>query len=206
MKSYPIIPPVYLTATYKFDKTDDLIEVVQNRSGFIYSRWDNPTVQESEKVMARLEGFDSALAFSSGMAAISTSLLCFLHRDSRIIYQREIYGGTFELLSELLPRLGVETVAINCENKNLFFEEIKKGVSILYLESPTNPLLRVVDIEPLAAAAHQQGAIVMLDSTFASPVNQQPKILASILCFTAPQNISADTTTLPPVLLAAPKK
>lgn len=109
MKSEPIIPPVFLTATYKFKKTDDLIDVVQNRSGFIYSRWDNPIIQEAEKALAQVEDYDHALAFGSGVAAISTSIFALLRKGSRIVYQREIYGGTFELLNDIVPRLGIET-------------------------------------------------------------------------------------------------
>ena len=73
MKGKPVIPPVYLTATYQFDESDDLIDVVQNRSGFLYSRWDNPSVVEVENTFAELEGYDHALGFSSGMAAITTT-------------------------------------------------------------------------------------------------------------------------------------
>ena len=175
MKSTPVIPPLVLSATYKFDHSDDLIDVVQNHSGFIYSRWDNPTVQETEKVMAQLEGYETALGFSSGMAAITSSLLAFLNNGDRIVTQREIYGGTHEFFNDFTPRLGIETIDINIDDINRFYREIDKGLKILYLETPTNPLLRVIDIKPLAEAAHKKGAIVMLDSTFASPINQQAK-------------------------------
>jgi cystathionine gamma-synthase len=175
MKSVPLIPPVCLTATYKFEKSDDLIDVVQHHSGHIYSRWDNPTVQAVEKALARLEDYTHALAFGSGMAAITTSILAFLDRKSRIVYQREIYGGTHEFLHDYLPRLGVSTTSVNCYDIEGILSEIERGLTILYLETPTNPTLRVVDLEPLVAAAHKKGAIVLLDSTFASPVNQHPK-------------------------------
>ncbi|MBN1222551.1 MAG: aminotransferase class I/II-fold pyridoxal phosphate-dependent enzyme [Candidatus Aminicenantes bacterium] len=175
MKSVPLIPPVCLTATYRFGKSDDLIDVVQNHSGHLYSRWDNPTVQETEKSLAHLEDYPHALAFGSGMAAITTSILAFIDKSSRIVYQREVYGGTHEFLHDYLPRLGVETVGVNCDDTRRFQEEIEKGLSVLYLETPTNPLLRVVGLEPLVRAAHRQEALVMLDSTFASPLNQHPK-------------------------------
>ena len=174
MLGKPIIPPVHLTATYKFDKSDDLIDVVQNRSGYLYSRWDNPSVMEVENAMAALEGFDRALGFGSGMAAITTAIMANIGVGSRIIATREIYGATFELLDNVLPKLNVETVLINCWDTRKIKKEIEKGVSVLYLETPTNPLLRVVDIKPLAQLAHDKGGIVMLDSTFASPINQHP--------------------------------
>jgi len=174
VKGKPVIPPVHLTATYKFENSDDLIDVVQNHSGYIYSRWHNPSVVAVENALAQMEGYDKALGFGSGMAAITTALMANIQSGSRIVATREIYGATFEFLNDILPQLKVETVFVNCWNKSRLLAEIDKGVSILYLETPTNPLLRVVDIKPLAEAAHQKGAVVMLDSTFASPVNQHP--------------------------------
>jgi cystathionine gamma-synthase len=174
MKGKPVIPPVHLTATYKFENTDELIDVVQNHSGYIYSRWHNPTVVTAENALAQLEGYDKALGFGSGMAAITTAIMAHVQSGCRVIATPEIYGATFEFLNDVLPRLNVETVFVNCWKKAQLLAEIDKGVSVLYLETPTNPLLRVADVKPLAEAAHQKGAIVMLDSTFASPVNQHP--------------------------------
>jgi cystathionine gamma-synthase len=174
MKSKPLIHPVYLTATYQFDHSDELIDVVQNRSGYIYSRWDNPSVVAAEKSLAELEGYDHALGFSSGMAAITTAVLANLRSGDRIVAMQELYGGTFELFNDILNGLGIETVFINCWKTEQLIDEMEKGLSILYLESPTNPLLRVADVKALSRAARNQGAIVLLDSTFASPVNQHP--------------------------------
>jgi cystathionine gamma-synthase len=174
MKGKPVIPPLYLTATYQFDKSDDLIDVVQNRSGYIYSRWDNPSVMEVEETLAELEGCDRSLGFGSGMAAITTAIMANIRAGSRIVSMQELYGGTFEFLNDVMPTLDVQTVFINCRHTEAILKEIDKGLSILYLETPTNPLLRVVDVKPLAEAAHRNGAIVLLDSTFASPINQHP--------------------------------
>ncbi|MGD8282899.1 MAG: aminotransferase class I/II-fold pyridoxal phosphate-dependent enzyme [Desulfobacterales bacterium] len=174
MKGKPVIPPVYLTATYQFHESDDLIDVVQNRSGFLYSRWDNPSVVEVENTFAKLEGYDHALGFSSGMAAITTAIMANISAGNRIVAIREIYGGTFELLNDILTKLGIEIVFVSCWKTEQLLGEIEKGLSILYLETPTNPLLRVVDVIPLAKAAHKKGAAVLLDSTFASPINQKP--------------------------------
>lgn len=175
MKGKPAISPAYLTATYKFDTSDDLIDVVQNHNGYIYSRWDNPSVVEVEQAVAQLEGYRHGIGFSSGMAAITTSIFAHVKSNSRIVAMQEIYGGTYELFNDILPGFNVDTALINCWDTDALLGEIEKGLDILYLETPTNPLLRVVDIEPLAKAAHDKGAIVMLDNTFASPVNQHPK-------------------------------
>ncbi len=170
----PVIPPVYMTATYKFDNSDDLIDVVQNHSGYIYSRWDNPSVVEVESALAKLEGFDHALGFGSGMAAITTAVLAHVHAGDRIVTTREIYGGTYELMDSILPGLGVDVTYVNCWKTEEILAEIDKGLTLLYLESPTNPLLRVVDVRTLASAAHAKEAVVLLDATFASPINQHP--------------------------------
>jgi cystathionine gamma-synthase len=174
MKGIPVIPPVCLTATYRFDCTDDLIDVVQTRDGYIYSRWDNPTVREAEKMLADMEGYDEALGFSSGLAAITTSILAFSDTHSRIVAMRELYGGTFDFFSNFLPRLGIRVTCVGCNEVDRLFQEIESGLTLLYLETPTNPLLRVIDVLPLAEAAHEKGAVVFLDSTFASPINQSP--------------------------------
>ena len=174
MKGTPVIPPVHLTATYKFDSSDDLIDVVNHRSGYIYSRWDKPSVVEVESAIADLEGYDHAVGFGSGMAAITTAVLSHVQAGDRIVATREIYGGTFELMNDLLPNLGVETAFVNCGNIRQLKQEIDRGLTLLYLESPTNPLLRVVDLKTLSAAARKKGAVVILDGTFASPINQHP--------------------------------
>lgn len=174
MKGRPVIAPVHLTATYKFDKSDDLIDVVQNRSGYLYSRWDNPSVVEAENSLAALEGYERALGFGSGMAAITTAVMANIKSGDRLISTRGIYGGTFELFNDILVKLNVNPVFINCWKTRQIIDEIQKGLSVLYLETPTNPLLRVADIKPLAEAAHEKGAVVMLDATFASPINQRP--------------------------------
>jgi cystathionine beta-lyase/cystathionine gamma-synthase len=174
MKGKPIIPPVYLTATYEFERSADLIDVVQNRSGYIYSRWDNPSVIAVESELAAMEGYEHALGFGSGMAAITTAVMANIKAGERIVAMQEVYGGTYELLNDVLPPFNINTVQVNCEDRERLFAEIGKGLTLLYLETPTNPLLRVVDIKSLADAAHQQGALVLLDSTFASPINQHP--------------------------------
>ena len=129
MKGKPVIPPVYLTATYKFEKSDDLIDVVQNRSGYLYSRWDNPSVMEVEKALADLKRYDHALGFGSGMAAITTAIMAHIRAGDRIVAIRELYGGTFEFLNDVLPALDVETVFRNCWRTEQILKEIQRRLS-----------------------------------------------------------------------------
>jgi cystathionine beta-lyase/cystathionine gamma-synthase len=174
VKGEPVVPPVHLSATYRFGTSDEMIDVVQTGKGFLYSRWDNPSVVEAEKAMAGLEGYERALGFASGMAAVTTAIMASLRGGDRIVATRQLYGATYEFLSEVLPGLSIETVFVDCWDVEGLKREIGRGASIVYLETPTNPLLRVVDVPELAAAAHRRKATVVLDSTFASPVNQHP--------------------------------
>ena len=174
MKGKPVIPPIYMTATYQFDSSDDLIDVVQRRRGYIYSRWDNPSVVEVENALAALEGYERALGFGSGMAAITTAVMAHVRSGDRIVTTREVYGGTYEFMDTVLTGFGVAVTYVNCWRTDRILDEIDKGLALLYLESPTNPLLRVVDVPVLAAAARTKGAVVLLDGTFASPINQHP--------------------------------
>ena len=174
MKGKPVIPPIFMTATYKFDGSEDLIDVVQRRSGYIYSRWDNPSVVEVETALAALEGYERALGFGSGMAAITAAVMAHVRAGDRIVTTREVYGGTYELMDAVLPGFGVSTTFVNCWKTDEILAELDKGAAVLYLESPTNPLLRVVDVPTLAAAARAANVVVLLDGTFASPINQHP--------------------------------
>jgi len=177
MKGKPVVEPICLAATYEFECTDDLVDVVRTGEGYIYSRWDNPTVRAAEAAVAALEKYESAQAFSSGMAAITTAIMALISKGDRVISMSETYGGTFAFVNHVLPRLGIETVSVTLDEPDRLPAEIERGGRLLYLESPTNPLLRVVDIARLSAAAHAEGMVVLLDSTFASPVNQSPKAL-----------------------------
>jgi len=176
MKGKPVVPPLVLAATYSFESTDDLVDVVKHRSGFLYSRWDNPTVREAEAAMAAAEGYGEAVAFGSGMAAITTSILSFVRPGDRVA-AIATYGETLRFLRDYLPQIGVETLIFGRDEIEACLATIAEGVALLFLETPMNPLLRVIDIPPLAETAHAQGAIVLLDATFASPVNLHPVAL-----------------------------
>ena len=173
MKGKPVTPPVVLSATYRFDSSDELIDVVKHRTGYLYSRWDNPTVREAEQMLSSIEGYSNAVGFGSGMAAITSTILAFVEKGGRVI-AIQTYGETYRFIHDYLPRMGVDTIGLNCDDVDQCVAEIKKGARLLFLESPMNPLLRVIDVKPLAKLAHEYGAVVVLDSTFASPVNQRP--------------------------------
>jgi len=167
--------PIYQTSTFAFDSTDDLLEVASGkRKGYIYTRYGNPTIRAVEEKIAALEGSEGCLAFSSGMAAVSSAVLAFLENGDRIVSLRGIYGGTHELFTEFLPRFGVEVAFTKGSDTPSIREELKKGCSLIFLETPSNPLLEVVDLAEVADLARSEGAKTIVDNTFATPCNQRP--------------------------------
>jgi cystathionine gamma-synthase len=134
-----------------------------------------------EEKVRLLEGGQAATSFSSGMAAISNTLFTLLSPGDRVVSIKDSYGGTSKLFIEFLPRFNIEAFLCETTDHEQIEDEVKKGCKVLYLESPTNPTLKVVDIERLARAAHDAGAIVVVDNTFATPINQRPLHLGADL-------------------------
>lgn len=166
--------PIYTTTTFKFDSTADLLDVVEGRRpGSLYTRYGlNPTIKALEAKLASLEGAEAAWAFCSGMAA--EVALFLTHGRKGIICIGEAYGGTMELLASQLPELGIPTyfvLANELKGLNTFLEQ---GAGLVFFETPTNPTMEVLDIAAISNTAHEYGALVAVDNTFASPVNQNP--------------------------------
>lgn len=166
--------PIYNTTTFKFDSTQDLLDVAEGRRrGAFYTRKGmNPSVFALEETMAAVEGAETALAFSSGMAA-ETALFTAYGRDG-IICLGDAYGGTLELLTKQLPLLGIETTFMLGSELERLEETLKGGAKLVFLETPTNPALEVFDLAVVSELAHRYDALVAVDNTFASPVNQRP--------------------------------
>jgi cystathionine gamma-synthase len=172
------VVPVVSTATFAYPSLASWEEVaLQRRSGHIYSRNTNPTVSVLENKMAILDQADGALAFSSGMAAINAALFGLLKPADRVVTIKDTYGGTNVLFEEFLPRFKIEVALCDTYDAGAIEREIRRGCTLLYLETPTNPTLKLVDIGALGALARAQGAIVVTDNTFATPVNQSPLAL-----------------------------
>lgn len=181
-----IIAPIFETATFGFTRAADVPRAISGEKGYTYSRWDNPTVVRLENKVAALEGGGDAAAFSSGMAAISTSVFSFLKKKDHVLGIRDLYGGTYALLHDLLPRLGIETTLVETTDFDAMAGALKKNTKIIYVESPTNPTLKLVDIQRVSKLAHASGALVLVDNTFASPVNQNPlKLGADVVLHSA---------------------
>ncbi len=171
-KNGPLATPIYQTST--FEVTDNQEQVRATDTDHFYTRCGNPTHTVAENAIATLEGTDAALLFSAGMAAITTSILAVVKAGDHIVAQRDIYGGVTKFLSSWLPKLGVETTFVDTNNLEQHAAAIRPNTRILYVESPTNPTVRVVDLEGVAALARKNGLISMIDSTFATPINCRP--------------------------------
>jgi len=171
-KNGPLATPIYQTST--FEVTDNDQQLRATHTDMFYTRYGNPTNTVAEAAIAELESADAALLFASGMAAITTSILALVKTGEHIVAQRDIYGGTTKFLSQWLPKLGVETTFVDAVEYEQHARAIRPNTKLLYLESPTNPTLKVVDLRKVSALAKQHNLISMIDSTFATPINQRP--------------------------------
>ena len=166
---------IYQTTTYFYPTEDQRTwEGLVPEGTYIYTRYDNPTTRAVEDKIADLEGGERALVFSSGMAAISTALHTFLDTGDRMVSVEDLYGGTYNLMVNHMRRLGITIDLAPTTNTDRLIASISEGAKVVYLESPTNPLLKLIDIPAVVQAAHDVGALVMIDNTFATPINQRP--------------------------------
>lgn len=165
--------PLYDTSTFSFGSTEKMLEVIEGRkSGFLYTRYgSNPSIVNVEDKLASIEQAEGAIAFSSGMAAISSTLLA--HGERGVICFGEVYGGTWEFMSLQLKALGRQVEFVAAEDWQGLSHYLLQGLGLVYFETPSNPLLQIIDIAQVCQLAHQYDAIVAIDSTFATPVNQQ---------------------------------
>jgi len=165
--------PLYDTSTFSFGSTEKMLDVIEGRKpGFLYTRYgSNPSIVNVENKFASIEQAEGAMAFSSGMAAISSTLLA--HGERGVICFGEVYGGTWELMSVQLKALGRQVEFVGAEDWQGLSRYLSQGLGLVYFETPSNPLLQIIDIAQVCQLAHQYGAMVAIDSTFATPVNQQ---------------------------------
>lgn len=166
--------PTYDTTTFTFDSTAEILDIVEGRKvGSLYTRFGhNPSIFALEETLAGLEDAEAAWVFCSGMAA--ETALFLTHGRSGIVCVGDAYGGTMELMNDQLPQLGIPTHPILASELDQLESLLADGARMVFLETPTNPTLEVFDITRIARRAHAYGAILAVDNTFASPVNQQP--------------------------------
>lgn len=168
-----IIPPIYQSSTHVQDSVGGL------RGGYEYNRAGNPTRSSLETQLAALEGGASALSFASGLAAEDALLRGILKPGDHILLGNDVYGGTYRLLTRVLAPWGIETTTVELSDVDALRAAIRPETKVVWLETPSNPLLKIVDIALIAEIAHAAGLIVVVDNTFASPALQQPLALAA---------------------------
>jgi cystathionine beta-lyase/cystathionine gamma-synthase len=171
----PLTTPIYETTTFVFESAEEVREYNEGRSRkFLYSRYANPTVTAVERAIATLEGAETALVLSSGQAATATALLTLARSGDEVVCSAAIYGGTLHLIADLLPKFGIASRFVSIEELREPERIIGPNTRLVWFESPINPTLRCVDVGAIAAACRTAGVLSIMDSTFASPINQQP--------------------------------
>jgi cystathionine gamma-synthase len=168
-----VIPPVHLTTTYKQDGVGGL------RGGYEYSRSGNPTRTALHEALAALEEGTRALAFASGLAAEDTLLRTACRPGDHVVLGGDAYGGTFRLISRVLSEWGLEYTPVHLDDPDAVRAAIRPTTRVVWCETPSNPLLNITDIELTAAVAHEAGALLVVDNTFASPYLQRPLTLGA---------------------------
>jgi cystathionine gamma-synthase len=177
-----IVPPIVENSAFAYKTLDEWRAASLNQvPGHIYSRNTNPTTDLFEEKIAALEGAEKATSFATGMAAISTTLFALLEPGMQTVTVKDAYGATYLHFTRILPRFGIQCRVFETENTGEIEAAIEKNCHLLYLESPTNPTLKVLDLARLIGLARQKGAITVVDNTFATPINQSPITLGADL-------------------------
>ena len=171
-KNGPMATPIYQTATFEVADNDEQLRVTS--TDHFYTRYGNPTNTVAEQTIAQLEGVDAALTFASGMGAITTTIMALLQSGDHIVAQRDIYGGATKFFTQWLPKMGIETTLVDTTEYDQHARAIRPNTKLLYVESPTNPAVRVVDLKKIASLARQHNLLSMIDATFGTPINQRP--------------------------------
>ncbi len=170
-----INPPIWQTSTFRAESSEHFVELAKSvKPPEYYSRYGNPTHEQVEAVMAALEGGEAAMVTASGMGAISTSVMSLLERGDHVVAQRNLYAGTAALLEDVLPRWGIECTFVDQTNAERWAEALRPNTKLIYAETPANPLMRLTDLQAVAALGKTRGITTIVDNTFATPINQRP--------------------------------
>jgi methionine-gamma-lyase len=175
-----VIPPIYQTTTFAFETNESILSLMEGRStGYIYTRYGNPNYTMVEEKIAFLEGAENGLVLSSGMAATTTACMSIVRAGDHIITHADIYGGSFGLFHDVLPRFGIETGFVDCGDFSQITNAVKENTKVIFLETPSNPVLKIFDIRKISEFARRRGVMVIVDNTFATPYNQKPLSLGA---------------------------
>jgi methionine-gamma-lyase len=175
--------PIWQTSTFHADSAEHFAELAAGvRPAEFYTRYGNPTHRQAEATIAALEGGEAALLAASGMGAIFTAMLSGLRAGDHLVAQRNLYAGTTTLIEELLPRWGIEHTFVEQSDAADFAQAVRPETKLIYVETPTNPLMRITNLRAVAALGRERGITTMADNTFATPVNQRPLAFGIDVC------------------------
>lgn len=173
-------PPIFQTSTFVFDDLDHVEDVMSFKSDdYVYTRGNNPTLRLFENRMAELEYGSGAVAFASGMAAISSVLFSFLKPEDNVIVHRTLYGSSYNVVTNLLPKYNVDYKIGDLRNVENFRKVIDENTKVVYFETPSNPDMSAIDIKRVVEIAKEKGIKVVVDNTFATPYFQNPLLLGA---------------------------
>ena len=189
---------IFLTSGYVYDTAEEAASVFKGDSeGYIYTRYGNPTITTFEERLRLLEGAEAARATASGMAAVFAALACEANTGDRIVASRSLFGSTVAVLGRLLARWGIETTFVDGRDLDEWERALAQSPKFVYLETPSNPMLELVDIAAVAERAHSAGARLIVDNVFATPVLQHPIDLgADIVVYSTTKHLDGQGRTL----------
>jgi len=198
---------LYLTSGYAYDSPEQAEARFKNEEpGYMYSRFGNPTVAMFEERMALIEGAEAARATATGMAAVTAALLCHLKQGDHVIASRAMFGGCRYVIEDILPRYGIASTLVNGTNLEAWRQAVTPTTKVLFLETPANPALEVIDLRAVAEIAHKAGARLIVDNVFATPVLQRPlEYGADIVVYSATKHIDGQGRCLGGAILCDEK-
>ena len=196
---------LYMTSGYVYESAEAAEAAFKGTDPrYIYSRYGNPTVGMFEERLRLLEGAEACRATASGMAAVFASLMCQLKSGDRVVSSRALFGSCHYIISEILPRYGIETVLVDGTDLDQWRDALKPGAAAIFLETPSNPTLEIIDLRAVCDLAHEAGASVIVDNVFASPLLQKPlEFGADVIVYSATKHIDGQGRCLGGAILAS---
>jgi O-succinylhomoserine sulfhydrylase len=197
--------PLYLTSSYKFDDAEDMRALfAAEKEGNVYSRYANPNTTELIEKMAALEGAETGWVTSTGMAAIFTTLATFLASGDHVLSSRSVFGSTHQLLTAVFPKWGINYSYADLDKPEQWIEGIKENTKLIFVETPSNPGIDIIDLQWLAELAKKHNLLLVVDNCFATPYLQQPlKLGADISIHSATKYIDGQGRTLGGIILGS---
>lgn len=197
--------PLYLSSSYVFEDAEDMrAQFAEEKPGEIYSRYANPNVQELLNKVSILEGGEAAWATASGMAAVFTTFATFLSSGDEIVSSRSVFGSTHRLLVDVFPKWGIKNTYVDFNDYEAYENAITDNTKLVYIETPSNPALDLIDIERLAVICKKKGTLLVVDNCFATPILQQPiRLGADIVIHSTTKFMDGQGRTLGGLIVAS---